>query len=128
MSDAFDALAYALRFLNSMAGPSGPRDPWPVPGTGGTLTPEILERALDEMWHPRRPVLPWGHRDLLEDLPQEPQPELCHAMLFTPRESLASFAFPGYFSPVQGPAPLACALEPHPEGTWHHDGKGTWFR
>jgi hypothetical protein len=31
-------------------------------------------------------------------------------------------------SPDQGPAPLACAREPHPEGTWHHDGKGTWFR
>jgi hypothetical protein len=30
-------------------------------------------------------------------------------------------------SPVLGPAPLRCELEPHAEGTWHRDGR-TWFR
>ena len=113
----------ALRLLNSLlANPAAPREPWPALGVGGTLTPEMLARAMEEAARParyeplpRRPVLPWGYRDLLEDFAES---WLCPARLFEPDR---------YLGPVQGPAPLRCELEPHPEGTWHRDGR-TWWR
>jgi len=109
----------------------------------GTLTPGIVARALDEMWHPGRPACPPGSRDPIEDLPAPLSGSgSCRAALFAPDESLVlavraelilrntpvhPLDLP-YLAPAQGPAPLACARGPHPDGTWHWDGRGTWFR
>lgn len=73
------------------------------------------------------------------DFSREPRP--CQAVLFSPDESVKN-AFrdelimrripvhPGhvaYFDHAQGPAPIGCELDEHPEGTWHRDGR-TWWR
>jgi hypothetical protein len=114
----------ALRLLNSLlANPDARASRAALDGVGGTLTPEMLARALEEERRPARadplpprPVLPWGYRDLLEDFAAG---WLCPVRLFAPD--------PYCGPPVQGPAPLRCELEPHPEGTWHRDGR-TWWR
>ena len=108
----------------------------------GTLTAETMRRWLDELWQPRRPVIPWGHRDLLEDLQQEPGAGRCRAVLFAPDDRLREAVKweliergiavhpveAAYLnSPVQGPTPLRCELDEHPAGTWHREGR-TWFR
>lgn len=109
----------------------------------GTLTAETMRRWLDEMLQPRRPVIPWGYRDLLEDLPQEPEAGHCRAVLFAPDDRVRQAVkrelitrgiavHPVHAAwldaPVQGPAPLRCALGEHPAGTWHWDGRSVWFR
>lgn len=116
--------------------------PWPIPEPAGELIPQRLGRMFDEMWSPRRQVVPWGHRDLLADLPPRPGPGRCGRTLFAPDESLKNairwecltrdvavspVEAAWLNSPDQGPTPLRCELEPHPEGTWHRDGS-TWFR
>jgi len=109
--------------------------------TGGTLTPEVIDRALDALWNPpRREILPFGWNRLPFARPTSPL--ACGAMLFAPDESLmlaikAELILTGtpvhplhlvHFEPQQGPAPLACAREPHPGSPWHWDGSGTWWR
>lgn len=109
---------------------------------GGALTPEIIGRALDELWNPpRRPVLPYGWKWLPPG--KLPSPLACEAALFAPDESLvnavkAELIMTGtpvhpmeaawLNAPVQGPAPAVCAREPHPDSPWHWDGAGTWWR
>jgi len=72
-----------------------------------------------------------------EPVTEYSQKGLCGTRLFEPGipvMRLAAYEIPVashdlcYCGPVHGPSPLACALEPHPEGTWHRDGRGTWFR
>lgn len=99
----------------------------------GTLTPEIISHALDELWNPsRRAVGPAA---------PAPQPS-CSAAVFKPDESLVLAiraelittgtavhpAEAAHLGRAQGPAPLECAREPGHPGSWHHDGRGTWFR
>jgi hypothetical protein len=94
----------------------------------------MLARVMEEAQKPIRREPP-----ARAALPPDP---FCRADLFAPDESV-KVAFRNelilhripvhpsqapYFNPSQGPAPLRCALKPHPEGTWHWDGKGTWFR
>lgn len=101
-------------------------------GPGDTFTPEVISRALDEMWQPKRRA----------HVPAMPPDPFCPAKLFAPDESLKlaikheliATGIPVhpldvvYFEPAQGPAPLTCAREPHPDNPWHWDGRGTWFR
>jgi hypothetical protein len=90
-------------------------------------------RALDEMWNPPTPPA---------RVPDVPDP-FCKASLFELDDSLrnairleiitwgiAVHPVEAAFlnAPVQGPAPLRCALLPHPDSPWHWDGQGTWFR
>ena len=103
---------------------------------GGTLTPAAIDRALNEMWNPPR------RRTLPRLYPRLVPPWSCGATLFAPDESLmlaikAELILTGtpvhplhlvHFEPQQGPAPLACAREPHPGSPWHWDGSGTWWR
>jgi len=108
---------------------------------GGTLTPEAIRRSLDELWNmPRRE--PWLPADLLVLLAAEDAVRPCKARLFAPGPDaidalvgeLTATGTPvhprdrAYLGPVQGPAPLACAREPHPDSPWHWDGRGTWWR
>lgn len=109
--------------------------------SGGELTPEMIRRALDDLWNaPRRePFLP---PSLLVVLAAEDAVRPCKAKLFAPapdaidawRGELIATGTPVhprdlvYFEPVQSPAPLACAREPHPDSPWHWDGRGTWWR
>ena len=117
--------------------------PWPIPEPAGELTQERLRRMFDGIWNARRPVIPWGHRDLLADLPPKPVGLRCGAVLFAPDESLKNairweritrdvavspVEAAWLNSPDQGPAPLRCALPEHPAGSWHWDGQGTWWK
>lgn len=62
----------------------------------------------------------------------------CSAQLFAPNgmvfvwsshgRTLVSPEMVPYLMPVQGPAPLVCARDSHPDSPWHWDGKGTWWR
>jgi hypothetical protein len=114
----------------------------PAVESAGPLTAGTMRRWLDELWQPRRPVIPRGHRDLLEDLLPEPGAGYCRAVLLAPDDSLgralrAELSMRGIAvhpaeaaylnSPVQGPTPLRCELDEHPAGTWHRDGR-TWFQ
>lgn len=108
----------------------------------GTLTPEIIDRSLNEFWNgPRRG--PHRFRGLLSLLNGDAIPEpRCEAVVFAPDDALiravkVELIVTGtpvhprdapYLGPVQGPAPLACARDPHPDSLWHWDGRGTWFR
>lgn len=108
---------------------------------GGELTPEGIRTALDATWKPRFPVLPYGWKRI--PLGKPPSPLACEAELFAPDDSLR-LATKAWLiatdtpvhplhaawlnAPVQGPAPLACAREPHPDSPWHWDGRGTWWR
>jgi hypothetical protein len=106
----------------------------------GTLTPAMIGRALDDLWRwraPRREVLP-----AVQLLARPAPPWFCGATLFAPDESLMLAVKAElittdtpvhpldvvHFDPQQGPAPLACAREPHPDSPWHWDGCGTWWR
>ncbi|HTR93725.1 MAG TPA: hypothetical protein VMI73_18500 [Trebonia sp.] len=57
----------------------------------------------------------------------------CDAVLFPLPPRVPSPGFPVHpldvvhFGPVHGPAPAACAREPHPDSPWHWDGRGTWW-
>lgn len=109
---------------------------------GSTLTPEVIGQALDALWNPpRREILPFGWKRLPLGRPQSPL--ACGATLFAPDESLrnairAELILTGTpvhplhaavaSAPAQGPAPLTCAREPHPDSPWHWDGRGTWWR
>ncbi len=114
----------------------------PTVESAGTLTAETMRRWLDEMWQPRRPVIPRGYRDLPEDLPQEPEAGHCGAVLFAPDDRLRRAAKAEVIArriplhpvhaarldaPIQGPTPLRCALGEHAEGTWHREGR-TWWK
>jgi hypothetical protein len=99
---------------------------------GGTLTPKMIGRALDDLWAGR-----WnaGPPTLYPDeyLAQLARP-LCGALLFplpprapVPVEPVHPLDVP-YFAPVQGPQPAACALDEGHRTGWHWDGRGTWFR
>ena len=101
--------------------------------SGAPLSLEALERSFDEMWNS-------GHPEPHMTPPGPAQPARCFAELFTPYTSYESLRVEviatgtpvhpdhaAYFAPVQGAAPLVCALEPHPEGTLHWDGRGTWW-
>jgi hypothetical protein len=109
---------------------------------GGTLTEEIIGRALDDLWNWNRPQRrPRQFDGLLAVLRGEPPS--CGVMLFAPDESLVNAIRAELIltdtpvhpldaawlnAPVQGPVPAACAREPHPESPWHWDGSGTWWR
>jgi|HubBroStandDraft_4_1064222.scaffolds.fasta_scaffold113563_2 hypothetical protein len=102
--------------------------------SGGELTPAMISRALDEMWNPPPRALPPAARLL--------PPWFCGAALFAPDESLMLAVkyeliarrtpvhplHAVHFVPQQGPAPLSCEREPHPDSPWHWDGTGTWWR
>jgi hypothetical protein len=117
-----------------------PPDP-EIPAPAGTLTLAAFERWLDELWRPGR----WPAARESDEyaaravLPPDP---FCQAVLFAPEDGLRQamrleiimqqgavdpFTAEYLESPVQGPVPLRCELEPHPEGTWHRDDR-TWFR
>lgn len=113
----------------------------PAVESAGTLTAETVRGWLDEMWQPRRPVIQWGHRDLLADLPPVAVAGHCGAVLFAPddrarqavRLECIARRIPlhpvhaAYLNAaVQGPAPLRCELEEHPAGTWHREGRAWW--
>lgn len=70
-------------------------------------------------------------------------PLACGSRLFAPDESLVSAIKAELIlagtavhpleaawlnAPVQGPVPLECAREPHPDSPWHWDGRGTWWQ
>jgi hypothetical protein len=109
---------------------------------GGTLTVAAIDRALDECWRPplRRRILPYGWKWLPFGRPESAG--RCTATLFAPDESLmlaikAELIVTDtpvhplhlvHFKPQQGPAPLACEREPHPDSPYHWDGHGTWWR
>lgn len=107
---------------------------------GGTLTPEAVRQSLDALWNgPRHdPARFTGLRSMIGGK----SPLACGAALFAPDESLvnavrAELILTGTAvhpleaawlnAPVQGPAPLECAREPHPCSLWHWDGRGTWW-
>lgn len=130
----------ALRFLNSLpAAPVAAREPWPASDIAGRITRETLDRVMELFLRPVHLPQPPADYSGLIDAMRWPG---CTARLFVPdeavknafRDELIMRSIPvhpsqiGYFDPAQGPAPLACVREPHPEGTWHHDGRGTWFR
>ena len=106
---------------------------------GGELTPEVIDQALDGLWNLGR--RPFQYTGLLSVLSGK-SPLACGAALFAPDESLvnairAELIMTGtpvhplqaawLNAPVQGPAPPACAREPHPGSPWHWDGCGTWW-
>ncbi len=108
----------------------GPERAAPLPSA--TFTPAMLGRFFAGLWDGERCRPP---------APGMPPDPFCTATLFAIpdpnaglRRELIATGTPvhprdlPYLAPVQGPAPLACALSPHPEGTWHRDGRGTWFR
>lgn len=111
--------------------------------TGGTLTPAMISRALDDLWTGQRESrLPGRFAGLLPMIKGR-SPLACGAELFAPDELLvnavkAELILAGTLvhpleaawlnAPVQGPAPLACAREPHPDSPLHWDGHGTWWR
>jgi hypothetical protein len=136
--DFFTAIAGAVRADFAARYPVPP-DP-EITAPAGTLTLAQFERWLDELWAAGR----WPSARESDEyaaraaLPPDP---FCQAVLFAPDESV-KVAFRNelimnripvhpsqavYFDPAQGPTPLRCELEPHPEGTWHRDGR-TWFR
>lgn len=112
------------------------------PAGGGTLTPEIIRRSLDYLWSQQReqrnPARFTGLRSMLA----LKSPLACGDTLFAPipgmsdmlKAELIATGTPVHplhaawlNSPVQGPAPLECAREPHPDSPWHWDGQGTWW-
>jgi hypothetical protein len=125
--------------------PEGVRFEWT---TAGTLTPEGVGRALDELWTParrgERPFAGGGfevsgtiavdfYPGAFEALMEAIRPK-CGALLFPPppgaprpMEPVHPLDAP-YFAPVQGPQPAACALNKDHLIGWHWDGRGTWFR
>lgn len=109
---------------------------------GGELTPETISRSLDALWNmPRRePEFP---PELLVLRAAEAALRPCRATLFEPDDRIRQAVIGELIAtgtpvhpreaawlnaPVQGPAPLACAREPHPDSPWHWDGRGTWWR
>ena len=108
---------------------------------GGMLTPEAIARSLDELWNAPRPE-PFLPPSLLVQLAAEDAVRPCKATLFAPGPDaidaligeLIATGTPvhprdlAHLGPVQGPARLACAREPHPDSPWHWDGHGTWWR
>lgn len=139
-SDGEDDDLAVLRFLNSLfTDPPEPREPWPAPGVAGTLTAEMLASAIEEAQRPVLPDPPTSYDGLIDAM----RFPVCGAVVLAPDESLKngvkweliarSIAVhpdtAAYLNrPVQGPTPLRCALDEHAEGTWHWDGRGTWFR
>jgi hypothetical protein len=107
----------------------------------GTLTLARLERWLNELWDADRVPTAVEIDDYAARAVEQPE-VLCCARLFAPDESvkrairneLAITRTPvhpagvAYLRPAQGPEPASCAFEPHPEGMWHWDGHGTWWR
>lgn len=110
---------------------------------GGTLTPEMISRSLDELWNRRREQRDPARFTGLRSMLALKSPLACGDRLFAPDESLvnavkAELILTGTAvhpleaawlnAPVQGPTPLECAREPHPDSPWHWDGHGTWWR
>jgi hypothetical protein len=55
-----DPLEHLERMASMFRAPTGPAAY--LAGASGTLTPDMLSRALDELWHPRYPQPPGGYR------------------------------------------------------------------
>ena len=111
--------------------------------TGGTLTWDIIDRALNALWNcnessQRKPRQFDGLLAVLHG-----EPPSCGVMLFAPDEGpipairyeLIRTGTPVHpldaawlNAPLQGPRLAACAREPHPDSPWHWDGRGTWWR
>lgn len=98
----------------------------------GTLTAAGFEKALDEMWNAGR-----RHPGFDYDSPARrfelPGVYFCDAVLFPlpPRPPLpvepVHPLLAVYWGPQQGPRPLVCDREPHPESPWHWADR-TWWR
>lgn len=112
-------------------------------GEGGALTPEAIGSALDALWNRDRERRRPGRFTRMRAMLDGGSPLCCGAALFAPDESLvnavrAELILTGtpvhpldaawLNAPVQGPVPLACAREPHPDSPWHWDGQGTWWQ
>ncbi len=110
---------------------------------GGTLTPGIISRSLDALWNQRREQRDPARFTRLRSMLGGKSPLACGTTLFAPDESLVNairaepiltdtpvhpLEAAWLNAPVQGPAPLECAREPHPDSPWHWDGRGTWWR
>lgn len=110
------------------------------PEQAGTLTPEIVGRALDEM---SRPLLA-GSFEVSGTIALEFAPGAAEALMemFRPRCGALLFPLPPralipvepvhpldvpYFAPVQGPQPAACALDRDHRIGWHWCD-GTWWK
>lgn len=110
------------------------------PGQAGTLTPEVIGRALDEM---SRPLLA-GSFEVSGTIPVEFYPGAFEAFLEALRPKCGALLFPlpprapipvepvhpldaPYFAPVQGPQPASCALDKDHRIGWHWCD-GTWWR
>jgi hypothetical protein len=122
-----------------------------VLATGGTLTPGIIGAALDTLWSPTRPggrprAMPFAADSTeisgtiaLEFCPGAAEALMealrlrCGALLFPlppraarPVEPVHPLEAP-YLAPVQGPQPVACALDEGHRIGWHWCD-GTWWK